>query len=201
MSLESVGHQVGVSSETIRRLEERDTWLDPDRAAQIARALGVPMEVLGFSYAPDSYGWAAKALSIVGSVADDKVKFHTSGRRVAGSSRLPVGSVGLDITQGKMRGWLLVYREDGIEPMTSDVLARQGFKENFLSHLADGTTRWGQITPAAKHDLYHITSRNMDPLNDVQIEWVAQIVGFEAAPFELPAPEQLDNVTYGRKKK
>lgn len=193
MTLEDVAKNVGVSRETIRKLEERDTWLDTDRTAQIARALNVPKEVLGFSYAADAYGWAAKPLLVVGSITpNDEISFGQTGRRVAGGPHLPPGSVALNIRHGKMRGWLLVYREDRLEPMSSDVLIRQGSNENFISHLTDGTTWWRHITPAAKHNLFHLNSRHVDPLNDVEIEWVAQIVGIEAEPFELPTPEQLD---------
>lgn len=193
MSLEDVGKLVGVTRETIRRLEERDTWLDAARAAEIARALGLPKEILGFSYAADAYGWAAKAVPVVGSIiANDEVKFEQTGRRVAGGAHLPVGSVGLDIKHGKMRGWLLVYRGEGLEPITDDVLHQQGFNENFISHLVDGTTWWRHITPAAKPNLYHVNSRHLDPLNDVQIKWVAKIVGIEPEPLELPTLEQLN---------
>lgn len=192
ISLAEIGKQVGVSRETIRKLEERDTWLDADRAGKIARVLGVPTEVLGYSYAPDAYGWAAKALPVVGSItANDEVKFGQTGPRVAGSPRSPAGSVGLCVSQGKMRGWLLVYSENSLEPMSSDVLVRQGSNENFISHLTDGTTWWRHIAPAAKRNFYHVNSRHLDPLNDVEIEWVAKIVGLEPACFELPTPEQL----------
>ena len=194
MSLEDVGKIVGVSRETIRKLEERDTWLDVERAAEIGRALSVPKEVLGFSYAADAYGWAAKALPVVGSVAaNDEVVFEQMERRVAGGAHLPAGSVALDIKQGKMRGWLLVYREGAMEPMTKEVLERQGPDEKFIAHLADGTTWWRHITPASKRNIYHLNSRYLDSLNDVEIEWVSEIVGFEPALFDLPTPEQLDD--------
>lgn len=194
MSLEDVGKIVGVSRETIRKLEERDTWLDTDRAAQIARALSVPKEVLGFSYAADAYGWAAKALPVVGSIAaNDEVLFEQTGRRVAGGAHLPPGSVALDIKQGKMRGWLLVYRENAMEPMTKEILERQGPDEKFIAHLVNGTTWWRHIAPASKRNIYHLNSRYLDPLNDVEIEWVAEIVGFEPALFDLPTPEQLED--------
>lgn len=198
MSLEDVGKLVGVSRETIRKLEERDTWLDTDRAGQIACALNVPKEVLGFSYAKDAYGWAARAVPIIGSIlSNDEVKFEQTGRRVAGGAHLPVDSVGLDIKHGKMRGWFLVYRDAGLEPISGDVLHRQGFNENFISHLVDGTSWWRHITPAAKSNFYHINSPHLDPLYDVQIEWVAQIVGIEPEPFELPTPEQLNPAPRG----
>lgn len=194
MSPSDVGKLVGVTRETIRRLENRDTWLVAERAAEIARALNLPKEVLGFSYAADAYSWAAKAIPVVGAIVDnDEVKFEQTGRRVAGGAHLPVGSVGLDIKQGKMRGWLLVYRNEGLEPTSDDVLHRQGFNENFISRLADGTTWWRHIRPAAKPNLYHVNSRHLDPLNDVRIEWVAKIVGIEPEPFELPTLEQLNS--------
>lgn len=190
MSLEAVGKLVGVTRETIRRLEDRDTWLDSERAAEIARALDLPKEVLGFSYAADAYSWAAKAVPVVGSViAHDEVKFEQTGRLVAGGANLPVGSVGLEIKQGKMRGWLLVYRGDAQEPINGEVLHRQGLTENFISHLVDGTTWWRHITPAAKPNFYHVNSRHLDPLHDVQIEWVAKIVGIEPEGHELPPPD------------
>nr|WP_277998169.1 helix-turn-helix transcriptional regulator [Bradyrhizobium symbiodeficiens] len=170
MSLEDVGKLVGVTRETIRRLEERDTWLDTDRADQIGKALSVPLEVLGFSYATDAYSSAAKALPVVGSItSDDKVQFEQTGRRVAGGAHLPAGSVALDINQGKMRGWLLVYREEAMEPISQYVLLRQGQNENFSSHLADGTTWWRHIKPAAKQGFYHLNSRYLEPLDDVQM--------------------------------
>ena len=184
---------VGVTRETIRRLEDRDTWLEIERAAEIARALGVAKEVLGFSHAADAYGWAAKEIPVVGSIiANDEVKFEQTGRRVAGGAHLPVGSVGLDIKHGKLRGWLLVYRDEGLEPITDDVLQRQGFNENFISHLVDGTTWWRHITPAAKSNFYHVSSKHLDPLNDVQIQWVTKILGFVWEQYELPTPEQLN---------
>src|SRR5689334_14265777 len=55
MSLERLGKVVGVSREAIRRLEERDTWLDAERAGEIGSALGVPKELIGFSDAADAY--------------------------------------------------------------------------------------------------------------------------------------------------
>ena len=174
MSLDDVGQRVGVTRETIRRLEARDTWLDAERASEIALAIGVPKEVLGFSYAVDAYGWAVKAVPVVGAITNnDEVKYEPTGRCVAGGAHLPAGTLGLDIRQGKMRGALLVYRGDKLEPMTPDILIRQGSNENFISHLTDGTTWWRHITPAAKQNLYHVQSRHLDPLNDVQIEWVS----------------------------
>ena len=194
MSLEDVGKIVGVSRETIRKIEERDTWLDVDRAAQIGRALNVPKEVLGFSYAADAYGWGAKALPVVGSIrANDEVVFTQTGRCVAGGAHLPPDSVALDIQQGKMRGWLLVYRDGAREPMSKEILERQGPDEKFIVHLSDGTTWWRHIAPASKRHVYHLNSRYLDPLTDVEIEWVTEIVGFEPAIFDLPTPEQLED--------
>lgn len=194
MSLQDLGERVGFTRETIRRLEERDTWLDAGRASAIGRALNLPKEVIGFSHAPDAYSWAAKSLSIFGSVvANDEINFgNLTCRRVAGGPHLPEGSVALDIQQGKMRGWLLVFCPESSEPMTKAVLERQGPDENFLSCLEDGTTWWRHITPAARSGLYHLNSRHQDPIHDVRIAWVAKIVGIESARFELPTAEQLN---------
>jgi hypothetical protein len=35
-------------------------------------------------------------------------------------------------------------------------------------------------------------NRGRDPIHDVRIAWVAEIVGFESARFELPTPEELN---------
>lgn len=196
LSLQGLGKLVGSTRETIRRLEERDTWLDAERASAIGRALSLPKEVIGFSVAPDAYTWAAKSLSVVGYVtANDEIK--DSGppcRRVAGGSHLPEGSVALEIQQGKMRGWLLVYCPESSELMTRNVLERQGPDENFLVCLEDGSTWWRHITPAARSGLYHLNSRYLDPIQDVRIAWVAKIVGIESSQFELPTAEQLNEV-------
>lgn len=192
LSLENVGKLVGVTRETIRRLKERDTWLDAERASEIALVIGVPKEVLGFSYAPDAYRWAAKVLPFIGWIDNgDEVVFEQTGRCVAGAAHLPAGSVALETRHGKMRGCLLVYGEKKLEPMTADVLIRQGARENFTSHLSDGTTWWRHIISAAKQNFFHLSSRHLDALHDVQIQWVTEIIGIETAPFELPAREQL----------
>ncbi|ULK95984.1 helix-turn-helix transcriptional regulator [Bradyrhizobium sp. I71] len=195
LSLEKVGKLIGVTRETIRRLEERDTWLDAERAFEIGLILGVPKEALGFSYAQDAYGWAARVLPVVGSIGDgDEVMFEQTSRCRAGAAHLPAGSVALEIRHGKMRGWLLVYNERSLEPMTADVLSRQGANEYFISHITDGTTWWRHISPAAEQRLFHLTSRHLDAIHDVQIEWVAKIVAIQTASFELPTREQLSDV-------
>ncbi|QPF88620.1 helix-turn-helix transcriptional regulator [Bradyrhizobium commune] len=196
LSLQDLGKLVGVTRETIRRIEERDTWLDAERATEIGRALSLPKEAIGFSTAPDAYTWAAKSLSVVGYVAaNDEIKdSDLSSRRLAGSSHLPDDSVALDIQQGKMRGWLLVYRPESSEPMTKDVLERQGSDEKFIACLEDGTTWWRHITPAARSNLYHLNSRYQDPINDVRIAWVAKIVAIENGLVELPTHEELSKV-------
>ncbi|MGY3240071.1 transcriptional regulator with XRE-family HTH domain [Bradyrhizobium sp. USDA 4448] len=194
MSLQDLGEMVGVTRETIRRLEERDTWLDADRATTIGRALSLPKEVVGYSTAPDAYTWAAKSLRVDGYVtARDEIKdLGPPYRRVAGGSHLPEDSVAFDIQHGKMRGWLLVYRPEAAEPMSKIVLERQGPDEKFITCLENGTTWWRHITPAARSGLYHLNSRYQDPIHDVRIRWVAEIIGFESARFVLPTAEELN---------
>lgn len=194
MSLEDLGRIIGVSRETIRKLEERDTWLDPERATAIGRALGLQKEIIGFSYAPNAYSWGARSLWVVGSVsAQDEITFGGApDRHVAGGSHLPEDSVALDIRQGKMRGWLLVFRPESSERMSKGVLERQGAQENFIACLEDGTTWWRHISPAARQGRYHLNSRHQDPIHDVRIAWVAKIVGIESPLLELPTREQLE---------
>lgn len=179
---------MGVSGETIRRLEERDTWLDAERAAAIAKALGVPKEVLGFSNAPDAYAWAAKAVPVIGSViVDDLVKYRKTERRVVGGSHLPSDSVALDITRGKLRGWMLFYREGFREPMSEEVLKRQGLAPKFIVTLNDGTTWWRTIRPASEQHLFHLDAPFMQSVNHVEIAWVSEIVALQVPLFDLPA--------------
>ncbi|MGX4804846.1 helix-turn-helix transcriptional regulator [Bradyrhizobium guangdongense] len=196
MSLEDVGKIIGVSRETIRKLEDRDTWLDPERATEIGHALGLPKEIIGFSYAPNPYSWAARSLWVVGSVsAQDEITFGDAPHRhVAGGSHLPEDSVALDIQQGKMRGWLLVFRPESSERMSKSVLERQGLQENFIACLDDGATWWRHISPAARQGRYHLNSRHQDPIHDVRIAWVAKIVGIVDPLFDLPTREQLDEL-------
>lgn len=188
MSLEVLGSCLGVSRETIRHLEERDTWLEADRAAEIGKVLGVPKEALGFSDAPNAYVWAAKAVPVVGSViANDEVCYSETGRRMAGSSHLPADAVALDIRHGKLRGWLLFYRNVVRQPMSQDVLERQGFAEKFIVNLRNGTTWWRHIKPASERSLFHLNSPYLCSIQDVEISWVSEIVGLEAPLFDLPA--------------
>ncbi|WP_271570229.1 helix-turn-helix transcriptional regulator [Bradyrhizobium sp. CCBAU 11386] len=187
LSLARLGRLLGVTGETIRRLEERDTWLDAERAAEIGKALGVPKEVLGFSDTPDAYAWAAKAIPVIGSViADDQVRYCTTGRRVAGGSHLPSDAVALDIIHGKLRGWMLFYREGFREPMSKEVLKRQGLAEKFIVNLRNGTTWWRNIKPASERHIFHLNSPYLQSVNDVEISWVSEILALQVPLFNLP---------------
>lgn len=186
LSLAELGNRLGVRGETIRRLEERDTWLNIDRAAEIGVALGIPKEILGFSDAPDAYAWAAKAVPVIGSViADDEVRYRNRRHRIAGAPTLPSDVVALDIQQGKMKGWFLFCRSGVREPMSNDVLRRQGRAEKFIVNLKDGTAWWRHII-ASQQNLYHLTSPHLRSVSDAEISWVFEIVGFDVPLFDLP---------------
>ncbi|MGY4607017.1 DNA-binding XRE family transcriptional regulator [Bradyrhizobium sp. USDA 4474] len=188
-----LGHKLGVSGETIRKLEQCDTWLDADRARKIGRILSVPYELIGFSYASDAYAWATRAIPVVGEIAaNDEVQFRETDRCVAGGAHLPQGCVALVINIGKMRGWYLVFRKDAQLALSKELLAQQGNRENFVVHLVDGTTWWRHIRRASTIDLYHLHSPYLDMINDVRIAWVCEILGFELAKYPLPTPSQLE---------
>ena len=122
-----VARRIGTSGETIRKLERGDTWLDADRAQELGRALRVPYELLGFSYARDAYAWAAKALPVVGMITGaDEVRFVETGRGIAGGAHLPAGCVALEINVGKLRGWHLAYQELEQHAMSDGILTCQG---------------------------------------------------------------------------
>jgi hypothetical protein len=181
-----------VSGETIRKLEQCDTWLDADRAVEIGRILHVPYELLGFSYVSHGYAWATRAIPVVGEItANDEVKFVETDRHVAGGAHLPRGCVALHIKIGKMRGLYLIYQKDAQLAISKDILARQGDRERFLVHLVNGTTWWRHIVPSPATDLYHLHSQYLDTLNDVRIAWVLEILGFELPRYPLPTPAQL----------
>ncbi|MET4481427.1 DNA-binding XRE family transcriptional regulator [Bradyrhizobium sp. F1.13.3] len=187
-----LGRKLGISGETIRKLEQCDIWLDANRAAEIGRVLCVPYELLGFSYASEPYVWAAKPIPVVGEItANDEVKFAQTDHYVAGGAHLPHGCVALDIKVGKMRGWHLTYRENAQQTMSREVLAQQRQCENFLVHLVNGTTWWRYIQPSLTNDRYHLHSRCLDTINDVRIAWVSEIVGFEFERYQLPTRAQL----------
>jgi transcriptional regulator with XRE-family HTH domain len=191
-----LGDKLGTSGETIRKLEQCDTWLDANRAMEIGRVLRVPYELLGFSYAPDAYAWAAKAVPVVGEItANDEVKFAETNRCVAGGAHLPQGCVALEVKVGKMRGWQLVYREAAQQAMSREILAQQGNCEKLLVHLVNGTTWWRHIQRASTNDLFHLYSQHLDTINDVRIAWVSEIVGFELARYDLPTHAQLEGET------
>ncbi|MBR1092697.1 helix-turn-helix transcriptional regulator [Bradyrhizobium manausense] len=187
-----LGRKLGVAGETIRKLEQCDTWLDADRAVEIGRILGVPYELLGFSYASDAYAWATKAVPVVGEItANDQVKFARTDRIVAGSAHLPQGCVALEIKIGKMRGWNLIYQEAAQLSMSSELLAQQGNRENFLVHLVNGTTWWRHVLRAQTIGLHHLQSQYVDVITDARIAWVSEVLGFELARYPLPTPAQL----------
>lgn len=187
VSLAHLGRLLGVTGETIRRLEERDTWLDAERAAEIGKALGVPKEALGFSDTPDAYAWAARAIPVIGSViADDQVRYCKIGRRVAGGSHLPSDAVALDITQGKLRGWMLFYRGSSREPISKDILERQSLAEMFVVNLKSGTTWWRHIRPSSGRDRFHLDSPHLCSVTDVEISWVSEVIALQAPLFDLP---------------
>jgi transcriptional regulator with XRE-family HTH domain len=186
VTLEDLAGRLGISRETIRRLEERDTWLDAERAAEIGNVLGVPKEFLGFSDAPDAYAWAARAVPVVGSViADDEVRYRETGRRVAGGSYLPSDAVAVVISKGKLRGWMLFC--SGLrEPIGKDILERQGPVEKFIVHLENGTTWWRHIEPASERTLFHLNSPRHCSVTDVDISWVSEVVALQVPLFDLP---------------
>lgn len=129
-----------------------------------------------------------RANGAIGSVtANDEIKFEETGRRVACGAHLPPFSVALDIQQGKLRGWLLVYKGDFREPISADVLERQGSTEKFIVNLRNGTTWWRHVSAASRSHLFHLGSRYCDPINDVEVTWVSEIIGFETPLLDLPA--------------
>ncbi|MBR1092696.1 helix-turn-helix transcriptional regulator [Bradyrhizobium manausense] len=187
MSQAQLGSLIGVSGETIRRIENRDTWLDEALATEIGMALDLPKEAVGFSDAPDGYTWAAKAVPLVGSViAEDEVRYRKTRRRVAGSPSLPQDAVALVIRQGKMKGWLLFHR--GVqEPMSDGVLLRQGRAEKFIACLQSGRTWWRNISIGAERDVFDLISSDYPSIRDVKIIWVTEVIGFEVPLFDLPS--------------
>lgn len=194
LTRQEVGRKLGVSGETVRKLEQCDTWLDANRAVEISRIFRVPHELLGFSYASDAYAWATKAVPVVGEItANDEVKFVETDRRIAGGAHLPQGCVALHIKIGKMRGLYLIYQQAAQLQMSREVLSRQGNQVHFLVHLVNGTTWWRHIVPSPATDLYHLHSQHLDMINDVRIAWVSEILGFELPRYPLPTPAQLDD--------
>lgn len=187
VSLAHLGKRLGVTGETIRRLEDRHTWLDAERAEEIGKALGVPKELLGFSDAPDAYAWAARAVPVIGSViAEDEVRYLKTGRRVAAGSYLPADAVALDIKQGKLRGWILFYRGSSREPISKDILERQSLAEMFVVNLKSGTTWWRHIKPSSGQARFHLDSPHLCSLTDVEISWVSEVIALQAPLFDLP---------------
>jgi transcriptional regulator with XRE-family HTH domain len=187
VSLEQIANRLGVSRETIRRVEDRHTWLDAERAEKIGKALGVPKELLGFSDAPNAYAWAARAVPVIGSViAEDEVRYFQTGRRVGGASNLPADAVALDIKQGKLRGWMLFFRGSICEPVSKDILERQRLAEMFVVHLKNGTTWWRHIKPSSGRDRFHLDSPHLSSLTDVEISWVSEVIALQAPLFDLP---------------
>lgn len=187
LSLAHLAKLLGVTGETIRRFEQRHTWLDEERAAEIAKALRVPKEVLGFSDTPDAYAWAAKAIPVIGTVIeDDQVRYRKTGRRVAGS-HLPSDAVALDVARGKLRGWMLYYRAEVREPMSEEILKRQGRAPKFIVNLNDGTTWWRKIRPSSEQHLFHLDAPFMQTVSHVEISWVSEIVALQVPVFDLPA--------------
>lgn len=187
MSLEVLARNLQLSRETVRRLEERDIWLEADRAAQISKVLGVPKEVLAFSQEPNAYTWAAKAVPLIGSViAEDEVRYRKTGRRVFGRSYLPATVVALDIQHGKLHGWLL-FSKALSEPMTQNVLERQGNAEKFIAGLKNRTQWWRHIKPASDRNRFHLNSPYLSPIQDAEIFRVWEIVGLEAPLFDFPS--------------
>lgn len=201
LAREEVGRKLGLSGETVRKLEQCDIWLDANRAVEISRILRVPYELLGFSYAYDAYAWATKAVPVVGEItANDEVKFVETDRLVAGGAHLPQGCVALHIKNGKMRGMYLIYQQAAQLQMSREILSRQGNHEHFLVHLVNGTTWWRHIVPSPATDLYHLHSQHLDMINDVRIAWVSEILGFELPRHPLPTTAQLDNESGSRSK-
>lgn len=187
VTLAQIGNRLGVTGETIRRLEDRHTWLDAERAEEIGKALGVPKELLGFSDAPDAYAWAARAVPVIGSViAEDEIRYFETGRRVGGGSYLPADAVALDIKQGKLRGWMLFYRASSRKPISKDILERQSLAEMFVVNLKSGTTWWRHIKLSSGRDRFHLDSPHFCSVTDVEISWVSEVIALQVPLFDLP---------------
>ncbi|RTM12096.1 MAG: XRE family transcriptional regulator [Bradyrhizobiaceae bacterium] len=192
---EKLGRQIGVSGETIRKLENCDIWLDADRARELGAVLDIPYDLIGFSYAHDAYAWAVKALPVVGKITqEDEVKFAEGDRDVAGGAHFPAGCVALEVTSGKMRGWHLVYHERERNAVSRDILRRQGQCEKYLVHLVSGTTWWRRLQQSSTQDLYHLSSQHLDTIYDARVAWVSEIVGFTLSRHDLPTRAELSGI-------
>jgi plasmid maintenance system antidote protein VapI len=194
LTLEGLAALLNTNHQTIGKLENRQTNLTPEWADRIgARLGGIPSGLIAFSDAPDAYLWAARSVSVIGTV-DSGLQIRLRdivGRRV-GITNKPPKTVALELTDNAiapMNGWLLLYDEDARERVSAAVLKRQERNAKFIVCLADGTAWWRRIVPSSRRGRYHLEAEHKPPVYDADIESVTEVIGFERPGLDLPPPE------------
>lgn len=198
-TLMEVAAALNTSHQTIQRLEKRQMILTPEWADRISPVIGgVPAQLIGFSYAPDAYMWAASAVPIVGTVEPDlHVSTADKPYRCIGVRNNPAGDSCIAIELGRealppLAGWLILIDDTRVERMNRSVLERQNeMRRQFIVRIKDGTMWWRRIVPSAKRNFYHLEFDHKPTIYDVEIESVSEFVGFEPG-LTLPPREELE---------
>jgi transcriptional regulator with XRE-family HTH domain len=187
MTLEQLAAALHTFQQNIGRYERRDRELTEKTAKEIAKVLGVPYELIGFSDSPDAYIWAAKAVPVIGAMnAEHLIEPRETGLRIGVTDR-PPGTVAVKLTEVEPSGWFLLYDADAFEPVTKAVLARQDAHQKFVSRTADGRTYWRQIVPSHRRNRYHLQAKLCDPIYDIELHSVSEVLDFERPGKDLPS--------------
>jgi transcriptional regulator with XRE-family HTH domain len=187
MTLEQLAAALHTFQQNIGRYERRDRELSEQSAKDIAAVLGVPYELIGFSDSPDAYVWAAKAVPVIGAMnAEHLIEYCETTRRIGVTDR-PPGTVAVELTEGEPSGWFLLYDADAFEPVTKTVLTRQDAHQKFVVRTADGRTYWRQIVPSHRRNRYHLQAKHCDPIYDIELDSVSEVLDFERPGKDLPS--------------
>ena len=119
MTLTDVAKALKTNHQTIQRLETGKMRLTPEWAERIGEVVRVPKELLAFSDDPDAYGWAVKAVPVVGSIdADLRINFSPFPVRRIGVPNVTSNFRALELGAGSIpafTGWTIVYDDEAHE--------------------------------------------------------------------------------------
>jgi hypothetical protein len=195
-TLMEIAAALNTKHQTIGKLETRQTILTPEWADRIGSLIGVPAQLIGFSYAPDAYIWAAKAVPVIGTVnADMRIEAAEPPYCSVGIWQRPVPASTFAVTIGReafsqLSGYLLLFDDTKRERVTPAVISRQNQQDKkFIVHLIDGSMWWRRIVPGAKRNRYHLESVHKSLIENVEIESVSEIFAIEAPGLQLPPPD------------
>ena len=193
-TLQEVAKALDTKHQTIQKLETGKMKLTPEWADRIGEVLRVPAKFLGFSNAPDSYSWAVKPVPVVGVVDSEmRVNFNESPQRRIGLPDASPGLRALELGKDSMpgfEGWMILYDDDAREHVTQDMLERQEQNTKFLAHVLNGDTWWRRVVPSARRGFHHLESLHKATVYDVEIDWVCEVLKFEAPGQDLPPFEE-----------